>query len=453
MKHHALKWAGIITILAFLAVSCGGNDDPPPGIDRSGLGAAIGAAQAMLADTDIAATAIEVHQGRYWTTAAERTAFQSAIASAQSTYANPAATQGMLNAAATAMRDATGVFDDAREPGMLPLDQVSRAGLNAAISDATALIANTEVAANGANLQSTVFWATQAAHTTFQAAITAAAAVHDNADSTQPDVNTARGTLIAAHGVFDTARSPGTLDPQAGFLGLPPVRLSGQVYTITWPDAFSAPIYTPSTVNTTVTSGFLGLPIGTITNGILDATLDTPTSLTNIEDSTWFEDLEVEHNNVTASNPAAQIAVMFLYTSDPNGDLYRQFTGGTLANLRGDWVQFIYVSADVTITGTGGTFTETYDGITYTVTTQDFSLPLRQGWNAVHSAGTVSYNFTAGTATANESLHHRNPGPPVRWVHSVWRGGNGFADSLDLPVEPAMQEQPGRASRWLGGRR
>ena len=40
MKHHTLKWAGVITILAFLAVSCGGNGDPPPGIDRSGLGAA-----------------------------------------------------------------------------------------------------------------------------------------------------------------------------------------------------------------------------------------------------------------------------------------------------------------------------------------------------------------------------------------------------------------------------
>jgi len=193
-----LKWAGVISILAFLAVSCGGNGDPPPGIDRSGLGAAIATAQAMLADTDVSATTIEVHQGRYWTTAAVRAIFQSEIARAQSTYANAEATQGMVSTAATLMRDATSAFDDARELGTLALHLVSPAGLNAAISDAEALIANTVAAANGASLQSTAFWATQAVHTTFQAAITAAATVRDNAASTQAQVNTARDTLIAA---------------------------------------------------------------------------------------------------------------------------------------------------------------------------------------------------------------------------------------------------------------
>ncbi|MCL2380595.1 MAG: FIVAR domain-containing protein [Treponema sp.] len=469
MKHHTLKWAGVITILAFLAVSCGGDGDPPPGIDRSGLGAAIATAQAMLAGTDVSANGADVHDNRYWTSGTDRGILQSAIDSARSVYNNPAATQAAINAAATIMRDATDDFDDARAPGTLPTDQVSLAGLNTAISDAIALRNSTEEAQTGASFPPTVFWATQAAHNTFQAAITAATTVRDNADSTQAQVDTARDTLIVAHGVFNTARSPGTLDPHGGFLGLPPVHLSGQVYTVTRPDDFAPPIYTLSNVNATVTSSeFYPSTIGTIANGILDVTLGTPSSFSfqNIQDSWLIEFLEDVFNNVTVSDNAVQIAELSLGTSDPGGNLGRGFSSGAITNFRDEYVRFMFVSADVTIGGTGrpnvfacdcvywdgACYCEEDIGACYcagTLTTTTFSITLRQGWNAI--LGVEAGNAITGAMTM--SLYHRNPGPPVRWVHSVWDGGGFFADSLDLSLEPAIQERPGRANRWLGGRR
>ncbi|MCL2382562.1 MAG: hypothetical protein FWC64_13400 [Treponema sp.] len=450
---HTLKWAGVITILAFLVVSCGGNNGGPPGVDRTGLQAAIAEAQARLADTDVSTNGADVHDNRYWTNNAVRTTFQAAIASAQSVNANGAATQGEVTAAATAMSAAITAFTatTVRTLGSLPLDQVSRAGLNAAINDAIALRDGTEIAPNGNNLMSTVFWATQTAHTTFSGHITTAEGVRDDTASTQEQVDSARNALIAAHNTFYNARNPGALAPFGGFLGMP-ARLSGQVYYLDWTPA-GLPSFTVSSVDATVTAW--GSTVGTITNGILDVTLGTPTSPLSSIGTFWLiQDLENVFNNVTVSNDAVQAATLNLSTSNPGGGLGREFASGTDANFSDQLVWFIYVSAGVTISGTGRVNTFTDDGFTETITTTTFSLPLRQGWNAVHEIRIGSFTETSGAM--NISLHHRNPGHPVRWV--LDGGGGGGAPPAPPPggygsIEPAVQELPSQASRWLRARR
>jgi len=469
MKHHTLKWAGVISILAFLAVSCGGNGAPPPGIDRSGLGAAIGAAQAMLDGTYVSANGTDVPAGSYWTSGTDRGILQSAIDSARSVYNNTAATQAAINAAATIMRDATVDFEP--RPGTYD-GTVNRAGLNTAIFDAQRLLAGTQEADDGTRLPPSVYWATPDVRAAFQAAITAATNA-GAAATTQVQVTNALAALATAQNTFDNLRRPGTLDPHGGFLGQT-AHLSGRVYEINW-TAAGQPSFAPSTVNATVTSwAFSSNTVGTITGGFLDVTLGTPTSLSNIEVQGLIEDLERDHANVTVSNPAAQIAFLSLDTSDPDGWLYREYFSGTLTNYTVNWVRFIYVSADVRITGTGRPNTHTCQcGSTYwgpddepvftpncdceewfgfcpcdgmIVRTADFDITLSRGWNALHTVETAI--VAAAGSTINVALHHRNPGPPVRWVFEQddW-------DGYSATIEPAMQELPGRASPWLGGRR
>jgi len=181
----------------------------PPGVIRTALADAIGAAEALLYATEVSIDGADVPPAEFWTTQAVRDTFEDAVEAAEGVYGNAAATQAQVDAALTTLTAAHGVFFAARALGRYGVpDGVDRSELVAAISAARSLLYATEVSVDGTDILPTEFWTTQAVHDTFEDAIEAAEAVPAAAD--QAAVDAATETLTAAHGVFNTARRLGT---------------------------------------------------------------------------------------------------------------------------------------------------------------------------------------------------------------------------------------------------
>jgi len=209
MMRKTMLTAGILAILALLIVGCDTGNGAPT-VDRSALNTAIAAAQTALDNTVASADGTDVSTTDFWTTQAVRTTFQDAVTAATTVRDNTGATQIQVDSALGTLVTATGTFNSARSAGTLPAGQVSRAGLNTAITDANTLLTDTRVSADGADIPTTAYWTTQTVRTTFQNAVTAATTVRDNAGATQTQVDSARDTLVAATGAFNTARRAGT---------------------------------------------------------------------------------------------------------------------------------------------------------------------------------------------------------------------------------------------------
>jgi len=99
----------------------------------------------------------------------------------------------------------TGCDPDDKLPGSTT---VSNAALAAEIAKAEALLANTEVSANGNDVAPNKKWAQQAAHTALSEAI-ALATPALNSD-TQATIDTAKSALEIAIGIFESARQDGS---------------------------------------------------------------------------------------------------------------------------------------------------------------------------------------------------------------------------------------------------
>jgi len=86
-------------------------------------------------------------------------------------------------------------------------------------------------------------------------------------------------------------------------------------------------------------------------------------------------------------------------------------------------VSYVYVEEDVTVSGTGKTNsgTENYDGEihNWTETTNNFSIALKAGWNAVYKTLTTTYETSTQSTGTRQSTDTRTislGNPSLRWV-------------------------------------
>ena len=142
---------------------------------------------------------------------------------------------------------------------------------------------------------------------------------------------------------------------------------------------------------------------GSITNGQLSFTIDTPSNLMDVGEI--FVDLNNFWNNFNIS-PSNAKATQILYLRAQGEE--------RLARLSGifERVFYVYVDRDITLTGAGKT--TSFSGPESHIT-QNINLNLRTGWNAVHLKNVWSSNGLINNFTM--SL-----GDPayMRWILDEW---------------------------------
>jgi hypothetical protein len=155
---------------------------------------------------------------------------------------------------------------------------------------------------------------------------------------------------------------------------------------------------------------------GAITDGNLSYHIGVPTMGVLIDMLTPVMDNEyMQWNNLTVTPATAQGAQLQLTTSI-DGDLYdlerSEQAGSVLMGGTVKGVRYIYVDQDVTIKGTGKTFTITYDFFVDSATnsTKSFNLKLKKGWNALYMEGKVQ-----GLGVQGVTLSLKDPAD-VRWT-------------------------------------
>ena len=169
---------------------------------------------------------------------------------------------------------------------------------------------------------------------------------------------------------------------------------------------------------------------GAITNGQLTYTIGTPTgTLYPIND--FIEDVgEVLLYGGKWSNiqPASSNVMCFLVDGLVSSSNYVLRNNRILTfnpETDGDeWVLYLYVDGDITISGTGKTetITDPLDGFTYTDILNNFSLALKQGWNTFYLKKVESRT----TYTISMSLSNPNS---LKWI----LGSSSSSSSSVLP--------------------
>jgi len=205
--------------------------------------------------------------------------------------------------------------------------------------------------------------------------------------------------------------------------GLGLLLLSGQVWTMeegfnrdteTWES-----VTAKFTENREVFSDFGGT--GWITGGLLDFRGGTPgdNDLADMEEALRaFSGWETgDIPNVTVSGSADARAVWLTTLETAAGTISRRAVTLSANGRTDEWVNYIFVDRNVTVTGELRTHTDRWewDGDTFGVTTRHeaFTLPLRAGWNTVHFALSAQ---SAGNIAANTwGVSHGDP-PHLKWV-------------------------------------
>jgi hypothetical protein len=192
--------------LLFLIGCSTGNDDNVRGeiINKTALREKIYEAYTERELTVVANSENEVPLGKFMVIQAEMTAFENAIATAENVFALTVS-QAAVNSAVTILDNAITVFKNWRLPGKA--DPIDIAALNAKIAMAESLKSGVLVAINDnpSNVAQGAYWVPQSAMTTFEAAITTAKYVRDNAEN-QMDLNQATNTLDRAIITFTDSR-------------------------------------------------------------------------------------------------------------------------------------------------------------------------------------------------------------------------------------------------------
>ena len=207
------------------------------------------------------------------------------------------------------------------------------------------------------------------------------------------------------------------------------LNISGQVYLCDWDEEDIPHYYAYDGANYAVTTPYGGT--GQISNGKLDFSISTPsgTSKFNIEDLIDSDG----YSNINVSAEPQSVVLDDLYincgASDDNCEIER----GNVAveNKSGvlywteEWVDYVYVSSDVTVSGKGKTIEDSYsyEGETWseTVKYSDFNFTLKKGWNSVHhyGEGTEIKNYYTHTTTAAWTISMTLSNPPLRWVFNA----------------------------------
>ena len=147
---------------------------------------------------------------------------------------------------------------------------------------------------------------------------------------------------------------------------------------------------------------------GDIKGGILELQIGTPPAGDLSPISTFLYKFS-QHNNVTASNNSARgFIIETLTTIDGRYFLHR----GNFTRNRSDIVMFVYVDGNVTITGTGRREQFTEGNETYINISNNFSLQLTTGWNAILERREWSGSRNTYTNTVSVSVSN----PNLRWV-------------------------------------
>jgi len=216
------------------------------------------------------------------------------------------------------------------------------------------------------------------------------------------------------------------------------LELTGQVYLVkyTYNDSYAHGNYVPSSVsyqnftgNLAVTS--YGGGSGTIANGKLNFSIETPSSLSTLDFDRFFDSDDYTNLQISKTGVKGNYFSYLEVTPSTNYEgLSKGNTeysvGANSISMNGESVMYVYVEEAVTVTAKGKTVTDTYTegGVTYTYTTTtgNLNLAFKAGWNAVYRKGSSSSSWT-GTfenptnpkATQNLSYSLSNPSS-VRWV-------------------------------------
>jgi len=245
--------------------------------------------------------------------------------------------------------------------------------------------------------------------------------------------------------------------------------LSGQVWTENWTD--DGMELTQFTGNRVVTAGDSLSGTGGITNGQFNFSVASPTTAQQLRPiSEIFDWLEPSFDNMQIGNANA----VYLQLEVPNGELVRGYFSFSETATDVRWIDyfvtFIFVDRNVTISGRGATrtfpggcdceewdgdcFCEEWDGECWcdslpgTVTTSNFNITLREGWNAVRAR--FEWRETETSWSETIALSHENPGMPIRWI--LWEG-SGFSANLSENLEPAGRTPLGRLPERAGALR
>jgi uncharacterized protein YjdB len=181
---------------------------PATAADKTALESVITDANSLITSVTVGTAAGDVSQANHNT-------YQAAIDAAQAVDSNTSATQNDVDAAASALADATAVFNGE----VIPVDKST---LATAITNANALIGRITVGTTAGDVS-------QANHNTYLAAIGAAQAVDNDSSATQAAVNAAVVTLANATTVFNGEVIPAiTISPVT-----PLIAWVGQAYNQT----------------------------------------------------------------------------------------------------------------------------------------------------------------------------------------------------------------------------
>jgi len=188
------------------------------------------------------------------------------------------------------------------------------------------------------------------------------------------------------------------------------LNLSGQVYTVSYPDYFT-PSYAKFEGNLTLT----GTGTGKIEGGQLTYTAGVPTGLTSIT-SVVGGLASLGFSDPTVSDDTAKAASLEIDITSSYYDLTKENSTAKISDTSisgsSEEVMFIYVDKDVTITATGGNVTDYIDGIGIDVTIKNLKLSLKAGWNAIDIYQKYSVGVDGGTGTLSVSVGN----PDLKWV-------------------------------------
>ena len=264
-------------------------------------------------------------------------------------------------------------------------------------------------------------------------------------NTTAPGTMTVRATIIDGTAIavplvqnaVITVTAPVVTPP-----GLARLDLRGPVYTWGWYDLERL------TGNRTIRSaGFWHWDwvevrggSGNITGGNLNFSISRPTSgWMTVQNYFGFDGAEIfDHFHISAPNVQMSAISMFeTYGNGSYGEIFREswtWNPATQGYI-GEWVTYIYVQQDVTISGTGrttfmGCNCAVWDGYCpcwgcgcggYYLTTNTFNITLRAGWNAMHMKE-VEREDVRGVWTYELTVSLGDPGH-LKWILEEWGGG------------------------------
>ncbi|MDR0494356.1 MAG: hypothetical protein LBG95_01835 [Treponema sp.] len=163
---------------------------------------------------------------------------------------------------------------------------------------------------------------------------------------------------------------------------------------------------------------------GEIKGGLFSYSIGTPSGyyLKTLDPGSDFFD---GYADVTLSDAAVQYMVLESFGIRDNDDytyLYRQSQtsrkSGDTEITTTENVVYVYVDKDITVNGKGKTYEDRW-GFTTTVTTYDFSLELKAGWNAIYNKSVDSDNWRDDKYTRTDTMSLGNPNN-LKWVLRGW---------------------------------